>query len=103
MFDYHRVYLWYIPIEIMVELRSLPIFPTVPPVPRLPHGRVTSPDPRGMDEFAMGTGPPPAANIQQQLQDQVQRLGVIFWAGWGMVLFFGPEMVVKNVVTRKIT
>mgnify|MGYP002803838012 FL=1 len=28
-----------------------------------------------MDEFAMGTGPPPAANIQQQYQDQVQLRG----------------------------
>jgi len=30
-----------------------------------------------MDEFAMGTGPPPAANIQQQLQDQVQLRGKV--------------------------
>lgn len=30
-----------------------------------------------MDEFAMGTGPPPAGNIQQQLQDQVQLRGKV--------------------------
>lgn len=103
MFDYHRVYLWYIP-------RNHGWTPFPPYISNgsngaawLPHGRVITRPPRGMDEFAMGTGPPPAANIQQQLQDQVQRLGVIFWAGWGMVLFFGPEMVVKNVVTWKFT